>query len=123
MKMDQEDIEKELDRALETVQADGGGAEGRGHRQAAGGACAEAGRTGRETEEGKTDQEELKKEQEELNKEMEDLRKEMDELEKKNEELENPMDLPQDRRAGAGHPGRAAEEQRRAGEEAEPEGR
>lgn len=46
-----------------------------------------------ETEEEKKPMEELQKEQEKLNEEMEEIEKEMEELEKKNEELEAPKDM------------------------------
>lgn len=49
----------------------------------------------KESEQKDSSPEELKKQQDELNKEFEELQKEMDELQKMNEELENPNDIPQ----------------------------
>ncbi|MBK7619854.1 MAG: DUF4175 domain-containing protein [Flavobacteriales bacterium] len=94
MKMDQEDIEKELDRALETFKRMEVEQKAEDIAKQLQDLAKKQEELSEETKEGKTDQEELKKEQEELNKEMDELRKEMDELEKKNEALEEPMDLP-----------------------------
>ena len=94
MKMDQQDIEKELDRALEQLKRLDVEQKAEDIAKQLEDLAKKQEELAEKTEEGKSDQEELKKEQEELNKEMEELRKEMDELEKKNEELETPMDLP-----------------------------
>lgn len=94
MKMDQQDIEKELDRALEQLKRMDVEQKAEDIAKQLEDLAKKQEELAEKTEEGKSDQEELKKEQEELNKEMEELRKEMDELEKKNEELETPMDLP-----------------------------
>lgn len=94
MKMDQQDIEKELDRALEQLKRMDVEQKAEDIAKQLEELAKKQEELAEKTEEGKSDQEELKKEQEELNKEMEELRKEMDELEKKNEELETPMDLP-----------------------------
>jgi hypothetical protein len=94
MKMDQQDIEKELDRALEQLKRMDVEQKAEDIAKQLEDLAKKQEKLAEKTEEGKSDQEELKKEQEELNKEMEELRKEMDELEKKNEELETPMDLP-----------------------------
>jgi hypothetical protein len=48
----------------------------------------------KESEKKETSPEDLKKQQDELNKEFDELKKEMDELEKMNEELENPNEVP-----------------------------
>ena len=94
MKMDQQDIEKELDRALEQLKRMDVEQKAEDIAKQLEELAKKQEELAEKTEEGKSDQEELKKEQEELNKDMEELRKEMDELEKKNEELETPMDLP-----------------------------
>ena len=94
MKMDQQDIEKELDRALEQLKRMDVEQKAEDIAKQLEDLAKKQEELAEKTEEGKSDQEELKKEQEELNKDMEELRKEMDELEKKNEELETPMDLP-----------------------------
>ena len=94
MKMDQQDIEKELDRALEQFKRLEVEQKAEDIAKQLEELAQKQEELAEKTEEGKADQEELKKEQEELNKEMDELRKEMDELEKKNAELETPMDLP-----------------------------
>jgi hypothetical protein len=94
MKMDQQDIEKELDRALEQLKRLDVEQKAEDIAKQLEDLAKKQEELSEKTQEDKADQEELKKEQEELNKEMEELRKEMDELEKKNEELETPMDLP-----------------------------
>jgi hypothetical protein len=94
MKMDQEDVEKELDRALEMFKRMEVEQKAEDIAKQLEDLAKKQEELSEETKDGKADQEELKKEQEELNKEMDELRKEMDELEKKNEALEEPMDLP-----------------------------
>ncbi|MCB0769817.1 MAG: hypothetical protein KDC00_05365 [Flavobacteriales bacterium] len=94
MKMDQEDVEKELDRALEMFKRMEVEQKAEDIAKQLEELAKKQEELSKETKDGKADQEELKKEQEELNKEMDELRKEMDELEKKNEALEEPMDLP-----------------------------
>ncbi len=94
MKMDQEDIEKELDRALETFKRMEVEQKAEDLVKQLEDLADKQEKLAEDTKEGKTDQEELIKQQEELNKEMDELRKEMDELEKKNSELEQPMDIP-----------------------------
>ncbi len=94
MKMDQQDIEKELDRALEQLKRLDVEQKAEDIAKQLEDLAKKQEELSEKTQEDKADQEELKKEQEELNKEMEELRKELDELEKKNEELETPMDLP-----------------------------
>ncbi len=95
MKLGQEDVEKELDRALEQFKR-------MEVEQMAEDIAQQMEQLGKEqkelserTEDAKGDKaDELKKEQDELNKEFEDLRKQMDEMEKKNSELQDPIDLP-----------------------------
>jgi hypothetical protein len=94
MKMDQEDIEKELDRALETFKRMEVEQKAEDIAKQLEELADKQEELAQETEDGKTDQEELKKRQEELNKEMEDLTKQLDELQQKNSELESPMDIP-----------------------------
>ncbi len=94
MKLDQEDIEKELDRALETFKRMEVEQKAEDIAKQLEDLAKKQEELSEKTTENKADQEELKKEQDELNKEMEELRKEMDEMEKKNDELEEPMDLP-----------------------------
>ena len=94
MKMDQQDIEKELDRALETFKRMEVEQKAEDIAKQLEDLADKQEKLSEDTKAGKTDQEELKKEQERLNKEMDELRKQMDELEKKNSELEEPMDIP-----------------------------
>ncbi|MCB9164687.1 MAG: DUF4175 domain-containing protein [Flavobacteriales bacterium] len=94
MKMDQEDIEKELDRALETFKRMEVEQKAEDIAKQLEELADKQEELAQDTEAGKTDQEVLKERQEELNKEMKDLSEQLDELEKKNEELESPMDIP-----------------------------
>lgn len=94
MKMDQEDIEKELDRALETFKRMEVEQKAEDIAKQLEELADKQEELAQETDQGKTDQEELKERQEELNKEMQDLAKQLDELQQKNSELESPMDIP-----------------------------
>ncbi|MBX2971920.1 MAG: hypothetical protein KF797_02355 [Flavobacteriales bacterium] len=94
MKMDQEDIEKELDRALETFKRMEVEQKAEDIIKQLEDLADKQEKLAEDTEQGKTSQEELKERQEELNKEMQDLVKQLDELEQKNSELESPMDIP-----------------------------
>ncbi|MDQ3051530.1 MAG: DUF4175 domain-containing protein [Bacteroidota bacterium] len=93
MKLDQKDLEKELDRTLELFKQ----LEVEQKLQEAIDKLDELSKEqkslAKKTEEDKSATEEIKKDQEELNKEFEDLKKEMSELQKKNEELENPQEI------------------------------
>jgi hypothetical protein len=94
MDMTNEDIEKELDRALEQfkqleleekMEKAIDKLEKLSEKQD---------KLSEESEKKDSNSEELKKEQEELNKEFDELKKEMDEIEKLNEELEDPKSIP-----------------------------
>ncbi|HQW39594.1 MAG: DUF4175 domain-containing protein [Flavobacteriales bacterium] len=115
MKLGQEDIEKELDRALELFKRMEVEQKADDIAKQLEELAEKQEKLSEETKEGKTDQEELKKEQEALNKEMEELRKEVDELEKKNEALEEPMDIPKTDEQEQG----IQDEQKKSGEELE----
>lgn len=95
MKLGQEDMEKELDRALEMfkrmeveqkVEDIAKRLEEMAERQE---------ELSEQSKEDGESAEDLKQQQDSLNKAFEDLRKEMDELEKKNQALEEPMNLPE----------------------------
>lgn len=94
MKMDQEDVEKELDRALETFKRMEVEQKAEDIAKQLEQLADEQEKLAEETEQAKTPQDELKQRQEELNKEMQDLAKQLDELQQKNSELESPMDIP-----------------------------
>lgn len=95
MKLGQEDIEKELDRALEMFKRMEVEQKTEDIAKQLEDLAKRQEELSEESKKGETSSEELEKKQEELNKEFEELRKEMDELEKKNEELEEPMELPE----------------------------
>ena len=94
MKLGQEDVEKELDRALEMFKRMEVEQKAEDIAKQLEELADKQEKLSEETKDGSKTNEELKKEQEELNKEFDDLRKQMDELDKKNEELEQPMDIP-----------------------------
>ncbi|HMC96591.1 MAG TPA: hypothetical protein VKG92_02995 [Flavobacteriales bacterium] len=94
MKLGQEDIEKELDRALEMFKRMEVEQKAEDLAKRLEELAERQEKLSEESKEGKTPGEELEKKQEELNKEFEELRKEMDELAEKNEALEQPMPLP-----------------------------
>lgn len=94
MKLGQEDVEKELDRALEVLkrmEVENKAADivkqlrDLSKRQE---------QLSKQTQESKRTGDELKKEQDDLQKEFEELRKQVDELDDKNEALDTPMSLP-----------------------------
>ena len=94
MELNNEDIEKELDRALEQFKQ----LEWEQKMEKAIDKLEELGQKqedlGQKAEEKSTDSKELEKEQEALNKEFEEVKKELDEAEKLNEELEQPNETP-----------------------------
>lgn len=94
MKMDQEDIEKELDRALETFKRMEVEQRAEDIVKQLEELADKQEKLAEETEGGERPQDELKKRQEELNEEMKALSEQLNELEKKNSELEEPMDIP-----------------------------
>lgn len=94
MKMGQEDIEKELDRAMEQFKQMEVEQKAQDIAEQLEDLARKQEELSKETEQKDADQEKLKQEQEQLNKEFEELRKELDKLEEKNQELESPLDLP-----------------------------
>jgi hypothetical protein len=94
MELNNEDIEKELDRALEQFKQ----LEYEQKMEKAIEKLEELGQKqeelGQKAEEKSTDSKELAKEQEELNKAFEEVKKELEEAEKLNEELEQPNETP-----------------------------
>ncbi len=94
MKMGQEDIEKELDRALELFKQLEVEQKAQDIIDQLEELAEKQKDLAEETDTGERDPEELKKEQDALNKEFEELRKELDELEEKNKELEQPLEFP-----------------------------
>ncbi|MEO8590572.1 MAG: hypothetical protein ABI432_14445 [Flavobacteriales bacterium] len=94
MKLGQEDVEKELDRALEMFKRMEVEQKAEDLAKRLEELAERQEKLSEESKEGKTPGEDLEKKQEALNKEFEELRKEMDELAEKNEALEQPMPLP-----------------------------
>jgi len=95
MNLSNEDLEKELDRALEQFkQLEWEQKMERTIDELKKLAEAQE-KLAEESEKKSSDSEELKKEQDELNKKFDELKKEMDDLEKLNEELENPNSMPE----------------------------
>lgn len=94
MKLDQEDVEKELDRALEMFKRMEVEQKAEAIADQLEKLAEEQEKLSEDTKDGREENEELKARQEALNKEFEELREQMDELEEKNAELEQPMDLP-----------------------------
>ena len=94
MKLGQEDVEKELDRALEMFKRMEVEQKAEDLAKRMEELAKKQEQLSEETKEGKSQSDELQKKQDELNKEFEELRKEMDDLAKKNEALEQPMPLP-----------------------------
>jgi hypothetical protein len=94
MDMSNEDLEKELDRALEQFKQ----LEVEQKLEKAIDKLKDLSekqeKLAEESDKKESNSDELKKQQEELNKEFDALKKEMDEIEKLNEELENPNELP-----------------------------
>jgi len=94
MKLGQEDVEKELDRALEMLKRMEVEQKAEDIAQRIEDLAKRQERLAEDTKDGARPQDELKREQEGLNEEFKDLREQLEQLEKKNEELEQPMDLP-----------------------------
>ncbi|HEX2617182.1 MAG TPA: DUF4175 family protein, partial [Flavobacteriales bacterium] len=94
MKLSQEDIEKELDRAMEQFKQMEVEQKAQDIADQLEKLADDQEKLSEETKDNKGDNADQQKKQEELNKQFQDVRKQMDELEKKNSELENPMDLP-----------------------------
>lgn len=94
MKLDQEDVEKELDRALEMFKRMEVEQKVEDLARQMEDLAREQEKLSEETRKGETPAEELKQKQDELNKAFEEMRKEMDALQEKNEQLERPMELP-----------------------------
>ncbi len=91
--MDNETVEKEMDRLLELYKTLEVEKEMKETIEKLEKLAEKQEELAKETEEAKKPMEELEKEQEKLNEEMEEIEKEMEELEKKNEELEAPKDM------------------------------
>ena len=94
MKLGQEDVEKELDRALEMLKRMEVEQQAENLAKQLKELAEKQERLSEESRKGERDTEDLKHEQDALNEAFKELRKEMDELERKNEALEEPMDLP-----------------------------
>lgn len=95
MKLSQEDVEKELDRALELFKRMEVEQKAEDIAQQLQDLAKRQELLSEQTKEGARNQEELKREQEALNEEFDALREQMDELQRKNQELEQPMGLPE----------------------------
>ena len=93
MKMNDEELEKELDRMMELFKQLELEHEMDKTMEKLEELAKEEEKLSQETEKEQKSTEELKKEQEEINKEFDEIQEKMEELEKKNEELENPMDI------------------------------
>ena len=94
MKLGQEDVEKELDRALELFKRMEVEQKAEDLAKQLEDLAERQEKASEQSKEGQVPSEQLQKEQESLNREFEELRKAMDELEQKNEALEEPMELP-----------------------------
>ncbi|MFT3884441.1 MAG: hypothetical protein QM724_03130 [Flavobacteriales bacterium] len=94
MKLGQEDIEKELDRALEQFKQMEVEQKAQDIADQLEKLAEDQKKLSEESKDNKGDNADQQKKQDELNKAFQDVRKQLDELEKKNSELENPMDLP-----------------------------
>jgi hypothetical protein len=94
MKLDQEDVEKELDRALEMFKRMEVEQKAERIAEQLEDLARRQEQLSEDTKNEAVGNEELKQRQEELNKEFQELREQMDDLEKKNAELEQPMQLP-----------------------------
>jgi len=91
--MDNETVEKEMDRLLELYKTLEVEKEMKETIEQLEKLAEKQEELAKETEEQKKPNEELQKEQEKLNEEMEEIEEKMEELEKKNEELEKPKDI------------------------------
>lgn len=94
MDLNNEDLEKELDRALEQFKQLEWEQKMEKTIDKLKELAEEQEKLSEESEKKETKSEDLEKKQEELNKEFEELKKELDEAEKLNEELENPNPMP-----------------------------
>jgi hypothetical protein len=94
MQLGQEDVEKELDRALEIFKQMEVEQMATEITEQLRDLARQQEELAEESEQGKTPSEELQKKQEELNKAFEELRRDLDKLQEKNQELERPMDVP-----------------------------
>ena len=94
MDLSNEDMEKELDRALEQFKQLEFEQKMEKTIDKLEKLAEEQEKLANESENKNKSSEELKQKQDELNKEFDDLKKEMDELEKMNQELENPNEMP-----------------------------
>ncbi len=95
MKLGQEDIEKELDRALEMFKRMEVEQKTEDIAKRLEELAEKQDELSEESKEGGADEEALKQRQDSLNKAFDELRKDLDELGEKNESLEEPMNLPQ----------------------------
>lgn len=94
LKMDNEQLEKELDRALELFKQMEFEQEFEQTMEKLDQLAEEEERLAQESKEGEKSSEELKEKQDELNKKFEELQKDLNDLDKKNQELESPMNMP-----------------------------
>jgi hypothetical protein len=94
MNMDNQDLEQELDRALEQFKQLEFDMKMENTIEKMKELAEKQEELAKESEKGEKDSEELKKEQDELNEEFEELKEELEELEKMNEELEDPNAMP-----------------------------
>jgi hypothetical protein len=95
MSLNNEDIEKELDRALEQFKQLEWEQKMEDAVEKLKDLAEKQEQLAEKSEDKQSDAQELKKEQEQLNKEFEELRKELDQIEKLNDELENPNSMPE----------------------------
>ncbi len=93
MKLENKDVEKELDRALELFKQLEFDEKLNAAIEKLDQLKEKEEKLANKTEEKKGSSEELKKEQDQLNKEFESLKKDMDDLQQKNEQLENPTQM------------------------------
>ncbi len=95
MKMNDEELEKELDRMMELFKQLELEHEMQQTLDQLEKLAEEQEKLAQETEKEKQSSEQLKKEQDHINQQFDEIQEKMDELEKKNESLENPMDIDQ----------------------------
>ncbi len=93
MKWDSQDVEKELDRALEQFKQLEFEMKMEEVLEKLDELSKEQDELAKESETGEKDNEELKQKQDELNEKFEELREDLDDLKKKNEELEDPNEM------------------------------
>ncbi len=94
LKLDNKDLEKELDRALELFKKMELEQQMKETTEQLDKLADEQEKLSEQAEERKSDAEELNKEQKELSQKFEDVKKQLDDIEKKNKELENPEEIP-----------------------------